>query len=114
MDYDANPTNPPTARFPTTYIRQSPVPIDTGDTRIAAHTPRNTYFATYFVWRTPVALWPGLLHLHRHAVVRPERVGRAPRPRVTHRVEALAGEQHIVVPVVSMKVPHPLDWRLSG
>lgn len=42
MDYDANPMNPPTARFPTTYIRQSPAPIDTGDTRIAAHTPRNT------------------------------------------------------------------------
>ena len=57
MDYDANPMNPPTARFPTTYIRQSPAPIDTGDTRIAAHTPRNTYFATYFARRTPVALW---------------------------------------------------------
>ena len=64
MDYDANPMNPPTARFPTTYIRQSPAPIDTGDTRIAAHTPRNTYFATYFICTAMQSFGPNALAEH--------------------------------------------------
>lgn len=72
MDYDANPMNPPTARFPTTYIRQSPAPIDTGDTRIATHTSQHTLHGvrrsrsgqTYFICTAMQSFAPNALAEH--------------------------------------------------
>lgn len=77
MDYDANPMNPPTARFPTTYIRQSPHQSIRGirglrRTLRAAHTSQHTLYGArrsrsgraYFICTAMQSFGPNALAEH--------------------------------------------------